>query len=94
MPEIEALCNGLKEKSGTLTYNDAQRELEKAGFMLDEYGGGHYGNPYAVFVHPCGIVVDIEYTYTKVRGSKDSWLAGQITAFGWVNDPNYHRHCA
>ena len=86
---IERLCANLEKQYDTLTYDEIEGKLKKAGFVLDEYGGKT--NAYAVFVHDCGIVVNLEYQFVKDYGTRDSWHAANVTYFGWYDDPEYQR---
>lgn len=86
---IERLCANLEKQYDTLTYDEIERKLKEAGFVLDEYGGKT--NAYAVFVHDCGIVVNMEYRFVKNYGTRDSWHAADVTYFGWYDDPEYQR---
>ena len=87
--KIERLCTNLEKQYDTLTYDEIEGKLKKAGFVLDEYGGKT--NAYAVFVHDCGIVVNMEYQFVKDYGTRDSWHAANVTYFGWYDDPKYQR---
>jgi len=90
--KIEMLCKDLERNYDTLKYDEIEDELSGAGFQLDEYGGGLHGRPaYAVFVHPCGIVVNIEYLFVRTSPGKDSWRADDVTNFYWMDDPGYQR---
>ena len=89
--KVEMLCKKLERNYDTLKYDEIEDELRGAGFQLDEYGGGKYGSPYAVFVHPCGIVVNIEYLFVRTSPGKDSWQADDVTNFYWMDDPGYQR---
>ena len=86
---IERLCANLEKQYDTLTYDEIEGKLKEAGFVLDEYGGKT--NAYAVFVHDCGIVVNLEYRFVKDYGTRDSWHAADVTYFGWYDDPEYQR---
>ena len=86
---IERLCSNLEKQYDTLTYDEIEGKLKEAGFVLDEYGGKT--NAYAVFVHDCGIVVNLEYRFVKDYGTRDSWHAADVTYFGWYDDPEYQR---
>ena len=86
---IERLCTNLEKQYDTFTYDEIERKLKEAGFVLDEYGGKT--NAYAVFVHDCGIVVNVEYKFEKDYGTRDSWHAADVTDFGWYDDPEYQR---
>lgn len=90
--KVEMLCKNLERNYDTLKYDEIEDELSGAGFQLDEYGGGLHGRPaYAVFVHPCGIVVNIEYLFVRTSPGKDSWRADDVTNFYWMDDPGYQR---
>ena len=86
---IERLCTNLEKQYDTLTYDEIEGKLKNAGFVLDEYGGKT--NAYAVFVHDCGIVVNVEYRFVRTHPGRDSWHAGDVTYFGWYDDPEYQR---
>lgn len=86
---IERLCTNLEKQHDTLTYDEIEGKLKEAGFVLDEYGGKT--NAYAVFVHDCGIVANVEYRFVKDYGTRDSWHAADVTYFGWYDDPDYQR---
>ena len=90
--KVEMLCKDLERNYNTLKYDEIEDKLSGAGFQLDEYGGGLHGRPaYAVFVHPCGIVVNIEYLFVRTSPGKDSWIADDVTNFYWMDDPDYQR---
>ena len=74
-----------------LTSNKLKRKQKCCfcGEELDEYGGKT--NAYAVFVHDCGIVVNVEYRFVRTHPGRDSWHAGDVTYFGWYDDPDYQR---
>ena len=86
---IERLCTNLEKQYDTLTYDEIEGKLKEAGFVLDEYGGKT--NAYAVFVHDCGIVANVEYRFVRTHPGRDSWHAGDVTYFGWYDDPDYQR---
>ena len=86
---IERLCTNLEKQYDTLTYDEIEGKLKEAGFVLDEYGGGD--KAYAVFVHDCGIVANVEYKFVRTYPGRDSWHAGDVTYFGWYDDPDYQR---
>ena len=88
------LCKSIENaisQGNTFAYDEMEKKLTDGGFQLDEYGGGNYGPAYAVFVHPCGIVVNVEYTFKRNHQTRDSWRADSITRFNWENDPEYQR---
>ena len=78
----QAVCERLA-KHDQLGYLQAERALEKCGFMLREYGG--LKQAYAIFTHkPSGIVVNVEYNWRHMKA--ESYVADRVTAFYWYAD--------
>ena len=77
--ELENLLDIVHDNG--MTYDEMESTLKKLGFEMNEYGGER--NAYAIFKHPCGIDVTVEYEFEKVVGSKDSWKAGMVTDISW-----------
>ena len=78
--DVISVCDDIYGKKH-LTYDEVDKRLRKVGFKLDEYGGER--KPYAIYIHPCGVIATVDYGMVKSIRGRDSYVSGIVTDFNY-----------